>query len=62
MQHSASSQREILDEDLQIIRVTLKTITQDVRHFSTVAADAIQEALVKLDRAQSELTRLRRPE
>lgn len=59
MQHLASSERQILDEDLQIIRVTLATITEDVRQFSDRAADAIQEALEKLDRAQWEFYRLR---
>ena len=60
MQHFVSPDRQILDEDLQIIRVTLATITQDVRRFSEIAADAIQEALVKLDRAQSEFSRMRK--
>ena len=59
MSHSVSSERQILDEDLQIIRVTLATITEDVRQFSDRAADAIQEALEKLDRAQWEFYRLR---
>lgn len=59
MQHSVSSERQILDEDLQIIRVTLATITEDVRQFSDRAANAIQEALEKLDRAQWEFYRLR---
>jgi hypothetical protein len=56
MQHSALSHRQILDEDLQIIRVTLATINDDVRNFSSQAADAITEALEKLDRAQWEFT------
>lgn len=60
MEFSASSERQILDEDLQIIRVTLATITEDVRHFSGRAADAIQEALEKLDVAQREFTRVRK--
>ena len=49
-------QRQVLDEDLQIIRVTLATITDDVRRFSAGAADAIQEALTKLDQAQWEFS------
>jgi hypothetical protein len=59
MPHSVPSERQILDEDLQIIRVTLATITEDVRQFSDCAANAIQEALEKLDRAQWEFYRLR---
>ena len=61
MQHSAFSQRQILDEDLQIIRVTLATINDDVRSFSSQAADAITEALEKLDRAQWEFTHVANP-
>ncbi len=52
MEHPITSERQILDEDLQIIRVTLATIVNDVRHFSARAADAVQEALVKLNAAQ----------
>jgi hypothetical protein len=55
-------QRQVLDEDLQIIRVTLATITGDVRRFSAGAADAIQEALAKLDQAQWEFSRAREGE
>ena len=57
MEPTPSSKRQILDEDLQIIRVTLATITEDVRRISGRAADAIQEALAKLDVAQREFTR-----
>lgn len=55
-------QRQVLDEDLQIIRVTLATITDDVRRFSAGAADAIQEALAKLDQAQWEFSQAREGE
>ena len=61
MEPLASSKRQILDEDLQIIRVTLATITDDVRRISGHAADAIQEALAKLDVAQREFTHVRKP-
>ena len=44
--------KEILDEDLQIVRVTLATINRDVRSYSGQAAAAIDEALQKLDAAQ----------
>jgi len=56
MQPETPSRREILDEDLLIIRVTLATITDDVRRFSGRAADAIQEALERLDIAQREFS------
>ncbi|HZL45853.1 MAG TPA: hypothetical protein VFC28_06470 [Opitutaceae bacterium] len=56
MEQSTPARRQILDEDLQIIRVTLATISADVRHFSARAADAVQEALEKLDAAQKEFS------
>jgi hypothetical protein len=58
MKHLVPSKQQILDEDLQIIRVTLATIVGDVRAFSSRAADAVQEALVKLDAAQREFARV----
>jgi hypothetical protein len=48
---------QILDEDLQIVRGTLAAIAGDVRRFSGGAADAIQEALEKLDLARREFSR-----
>ena len=56
MEQSVSPERQVLDEDLQIIRVTLATITEDVRHYSSAAAQAMIEALKKLDRAQREFS------
>ena len=61
MQQAAPEVRQTLDEDLQIIRVTLAAIMDDVRHFSGHAADSMQEALEKLDRAQREFTHLPEP-
>jgi hypothetical protein len=58
MQHLVPSKKQILDEDLQIIRVTLATIVSDVRSLSSRAADAVQEALEKLDKAQREFSRI----
>ncbi len=49
----------MLDEDLQIVRITLSAISADVRGFSDRAADAIQDALVNLDCAQDEFIRIR---
>jgi hypothetical protein len=59
MEHSTPSKQQILDEDLQIIRVTLATIVTDVRQFSARAADAVQDALAKLDAAQREFARVK---
>jgi len=56
MEQTGSPERQVLDEDLQIIRVTLATITEDVRHFSNAAARAMQAALKKLDLAQREFS------
>jgi hypothetical protein len=44
----------MLEEDLQIVRATLATITGDVREFSHHAAEAIQQAVEKIDHAQYE--------
>ena len=49
--------KEILDEDLQIIRVTLATIADDVRYFSPPAAEAMKAALIHLDEAQKAFNR-----
>jgi hypothetical protein len=58
MSPTTALRRQMLDEDLQIVRVTLATILKDVRVFSDQAADTIQEAIERLDRAQSEFTGL----
>jgi ElaB/YqjD/DUF883 family membrane-anchored ribosome-binding protein len=58
MSPTTDSRRQMLDEDLQIVRVTLATILDDVRTFSDQAANAIQEAIERLDRAQSEFSGL----
>lgn len=50
--------RQVLDEDLQIVRGTLAAITDDVRHLSPRAADAIRDALQRLDVAQQEISKL----
>jgi hypothetical protein len=47
------SRREIIQEDLQIARVALTTIVGDVRDFSEPAANAIHEAVAKLDQAEA---------
>ncbi|MBW8782562.1 MAG: hypothetical protein JF599_11835 [Verrucomicrobia bacterium] len=47
--------RQILHEDLQIIRMTLATITDDIHRYCPEAAAAIQSALSQLDWAQEAL-------
>ena len=49
--------RQVLDEDLQIIRVTLATIADDIRLVSPKAAEAVQTALSQLDQARQAFNR-----
>lgn len=49
--------REILDEDLQILRHTLVAIAPDIRCYSDASADALGEAVKKLEFAQQEFLR-----
>src|SRR4051812_29586605 len=53
--------REILDEDLQILRVTLAAISDDVRHYSATSGAALQEALERLNHAYKEFSRPSKP-
>ena len=48
--------REILDEDLQIVRCTLAAISDDVRRFSDRSADALERAMANLDVARQEFS------
>jgi hypothetical protein len=45
----------VIDEDIQIVRSTLAAITPDVRRLSWTAAEAVQQALEKLEFARREL-------
>lgn len=49
---------QILDEDIQIVRGTLAAIKPEVRRFSRQAAEALQEAVEKLDLARREFARV----
>jgi hypothetical protein len=49
--------REILDEDLQIVRHTLVAISSDVRRYSSKSAQAVEEAVKKLEVAHQEFAR-----
>ncbi|MBP6307670.1 MAG: hypothetical protein KA334_03035 [Opitutaceae bacterium] len=46
--------REVIDQDLQIMRATLSVLLQDIRHISSQAADSVQNAVVQLDQARRE--------
>ena len=46
--------REVIDQDLQIMRATLSVLLQDIRHISSQAADSVQNAVVLLDQARRE--------
>jgi hypothetical protein len=47
---------DVLDEDLQIVRATLAAIADDVRRISRPAAEQVQEAIARLDRARREFS------
>ncbi len=47
--------REVLHEDLQILRYTLAAILDDVRTLSPRSADAVERAIQDLDRARRDL-------
>ncbi|HEY0944094.1 MAG TPA: hypothetical protein VGD81_02465, partial [Opitutaceae bacterium] len=48
---------QTLDEDLQIMRATLATITDDIHRLSPTAGRALDEAKAKLDEAHAEFVR-----
>lgn len=47
-----------LDEDLQIVRATLATISYDVNRLSPHAGRAVHDALEKIDEAHAEFVRV----
>ncbi len=49
--------RQILDEDLQIVRATLEAISDDVRFYSNASALALAQSVEKLALAQAEFAR-----
>ena len=49
--------RQILDEDLKIVRATLEAISEDVRYYSDASALALAESVEKLALAQAEFAR-----
>lgn len=46
-----------LDQDLQIVRATLATISEDVNRLSPHAGQAVHDALEKIDEAHAEFVR-----
>ena len=49
---------QVLDEDLQIVRATLATISNDVNHLSPHAGRAVHDALERIDEAYAEFVRV----
>ncbi|WP_158305458.1 hypothetical protein [Opitutus terrae] len=47
----------VLDEDLQIVRATLASISDEVHRLSPVAGEAVSDALAKIDEAHEEFLR-----
>ncbi|MEN9662505.1 MAG: hypothetical protein RL324_1454 [Verrucomicrobiota bacterium] len=56
MKPAIPSNPQVLDEDLQIIRATLATITGAVHRHSAMAGVALENALAQLDLAQAEFS------
>ena len=57
MESTRPLSREILEEDLQIMRFTLAAISDDVRLFSRRSADALENAMEQLAVAHQEFAR-----
>lgn len=57
MESTRPLNREILEEDLQIMRFTLAAISDDVRQFSDRSADALENAMEQLAVAHQEFAR-----
>jgi hypothetical protein len=59
MDPTYSTQTQMLEEDLLIVRATLETISGNIRQVSGRAADEIEQAVEKLEHAQMEFARAR---
>ena len=55
MESNQPLSRDVLHEDLQILRHTLAAISDDVRRLSPFSAQAVERAIQDLDMARSEL-------
>lgn len=61
MDKPSSFSPQLLDEDLQIVRATLATISDDVEKLSPTAALAVHDAMKKIDEAHAEFLRASSP-
>ena len=52
---------QVLDEDLQIVRATLASISTDVNRLSPNAGQAVNDALIKIDEAHAAFVRSAHP-
>jgi hypothetical protein len=57
MDAQPSPSPQVLDEDLQIVRATLASISDDVNRLSPHAGQAVSDALIKIDEAHAEFVR-----
>lgn len=57
MDHRSSLPAYVLDQDLQIVRATLATISEDLNRVSPHAGQAVHDALEKIDEAHAEFIR-----
>lgn len=57
MDQHPSPSPQALDEDLQIVRATLATISADVNRVSPPAGQAVHDALQRIDQAHAEFVR-----
>jgi len=57
MDANPSLSPQMLDEDLQIVRATLATISDDVNRLSPNAGQAVHDAMEKIDEAHAEFVR-----
>jgi hypothetical protein len=57
MDKPSSFSPQVLDEDLQIVRATLATISDDVEKLSPTAGRAVHDAMKKIDQAHAEFLR-----
>lgn len=57
MEYPSTLPPQVLDEDLQIVRATLASISSDVQRLSPQAGQAVCDALDKIDEAHAEFVR-----
>jgi hypothetical protein len=57
MDPQLSPSPQVLDEDLQIVRATLASISEDVKRLSPNAGRAVNDAMEKIDEAHAVFVR-----